>query len=789
MQGTWMGTLAWGDYDNDGDLDLFVYGNHEQSDDGEPIGILYRNDGNDTFTDSAIDIEDARRGSVALADYNNDGYLDILTCGYNLSTNLFTSILKNNKNNTFTNIKAGIEGYSYGDLCWGDYDSDGDMDICISTNGAYSSDSNTRIYQNQGDDSFTDIGLVFPGVKGYNSTVEWGDYDNDGDLDILISSNKSIIRNDGNNVFTLVNIGIDEGSLCWGDIDNDGDLDIVSNSAIYLNNIVSSNTSPEVPDGLQTKVSGNQVTMSWSKSADGTTPANGITYNACVGTSPGVWNILSPMVDVSTGYRKSVSGMGNAMTNTFKIIKDLPIGTYYWAVQAVDNSYMTSGFSSVQSFEILPMFLNVMSIPYLSNGIWGDYDNDGDLDFLVQKSPKMSVFSNDGSDIFTENSIDITFDYHVNEKYVWGDYDNDGDLDVITSDSIFRNDQDNIFTYSGINFSPKLEMFVTGDYDADGDLDIFAVISEDSKSKSVLFRNEKNNAFTRIELQLVADGLGFASISWFDYDNDGDLDIVLNYGKYGEMSSQVFRNDGSNNFISINAPLTGLNYSTISFADFDNDSDLDLFMGGRDNNYDNQSKIYRNEGNDVFTDISTNIRGYYEPRTFWGDHNNDGFSDVVISGSNNGRIRNKLYQNNHSGSFTELDVDNIIEYIKVFSGGDYDNDGDLDAITNDGIFRNNTNPPNERPQTITNLSTDLKGLNCLLSWNRASGSKGGGYSYNLKIGTTPALCNIKSPMSPPGFGNVPCDTQLVNKRSGTWEILLERTGGEPDIFRRSVGPG
>ncbi len=767
MQGVWMGTVAWGDYDNDGDLDLFVYGNHEHSDDGEPIGILYRNDGNDTFANSETEIEDSRRGDVALADFNNDGFLDVLICGYNLSTNIFTSILRNNKDNTFTNINAGIEGYSYGGLCWGDYDSDSDMDICI-TGGLYGGEGNTRIYQNQGNETFTNIGLALPGgAAGYNNKIMWGDYDNDGDLDVLLPEEESIIRNEGDNNFTIVNIGIDIGSGgTWGDIDNDGDLDIVSNSAIFLNNMVIHNTSPDIPDGLQSKISGNQATISWKKSTDETTPANGITYNVCVGTRPGVWDILSPMVDVSSGYRKSVPGMGNAMTNTFKIIKDLPIRTYYWSVQAVDNGYMTSGFSPVDSFEILPMFtiLPDNSEPlYNINRIWGDYDNDGDLDFLENDrySSKMSIWEKDTSDNFVENEISIPTTDFIPSLV---DYDNDGDLDVITSDSIFRNDQNNIFAYSDVCFPDTVQSFITGDYDADGDIDILAKIYENTDDKLVIYRNEKNNIFTRIDLNLITDDW-IEIHSWFDYDNDWDLDIVLIYGPYENKSSQIFRNDGGNNFTNINTDLIGLRHSTISFADYDNDSDLDILMVGTDNNYNHLSKIYRNEGNDSFTDINTNIRGFYDlyehPGTFWGDYNNDGFIDVVISGINNGRERNKLYLNDQDGTFTEIGVDNIIEYIKILSCGDYDNDGDLDALTDKGIFRNNTNPPREVPQVITNLSSDLKGLNCLLSWDLAKDAKGAGYSYNFKIGTTPVICDIKSPISTPGFGNVPTNNSFL----------------------------
>jgi hypothetical protein len=754
MQGVWMGTVAWGDYDNDGDLDLFVYGNHESSDDGEPIGILYRNDGNDTFNDSEIFVENARRGDVSLGDYNNDGYLDVLVCGYNLSANIFTSILMNNRNNTFTNINTGIPGYSYGDLCWGDYDSDGDLDIFI-TGGLYGGDGNSRIYENEGNGTFTLLEL-----GGAANSAEWADYDNDGDLDILLSSRNVIMRNDGNGIFTTFDIGFNIYNATWADIDNDGDLDFASDACIFVNNSQIHNSPPEIPANLQANISGNMASLSWDKSTDATTPQGGITYNICIGTSPGIWNVLSPMVDNIIGYRKSITGMGNTMSNNFKIIENLPVGTYFWAVQSVDNGFMTSEFSSVKSFEILPIFTKILPDSY---GEWGDYDNDTDLDIIQRDNPKMSVLRNDGSDAFVKNAVNINY---TDRLCKWGDFDNDGDLDVLTRDSLFRNDQNNVFVNTG-NYFYYLEKYVTGDYDADGDLDILGSTISNDAEVPVIYRNEKNNNFTKIllEIMILDPNSTFSpiieGIDWFDYDNDGDLDIFLIYGGYMQQESHIFRNDGDDIFTDIHAPLTGLSSSSISYADYDNDYDLDILIGGVDNDYNLLTIIYSNDGNDQFSDINTTIRGYRNPKIFWGDHNNDGYIDAIISGYNNGRTRNKLYQNKRDGSFAEMSIDNIVEYINIQSTGDYDADGDLDAITSSGIFRNNTNPSNIAPQVLTNLNSDLKGLDCLLSWNRSGDAKGKGYSYNLRIGTTPGSCNIKSPKLPPGFGNVPCDTSWL----------------------------
>ncbi|MCP4314198.1 MAG: T9SS type A sorting domain-containing protein [Bacteroidetes bacterium] len=744
MEGTWMGTLSWIDYDNDGDLDLAVYGNHENSDDGEPLGLLYRNDGNDTFTDSELEIEDARRGSISVGDYNNDGYSDILTCGYNLSQNIFTSVLRNNAGSSFTNIDAGIVGYSYGGLSWGDYDSDGDLDIFI-TGGLYGGGGSTQILQNQGDETFLDIGVGIPGGDWtYQSTAEWGDYDNDGDLDLLTFLRDIIIRNDGNNKFTSVNIGFEIYAGKWGDVDNDGDLDIVANNTIYLNDTENRTSAPFTPEGLQAVVSANQATLSWDPADDDLTPSAGLTYNVVIGSSPGAGDILTAMVEQG-GYQRAIPAMGNANTNTFKIIRDLPIGTYYWRVQSVDNTYNASQFSEEQSFDINPMFTNILDDWQISyEGFWGDYDNDGDLDLLAS-----SVLRNDGNNNFTTVSINI----YPGENYQWVDYDNDGDLDVLSSDSIYRNDGNNVFTNTGFNFVPSLGLFNTGDYDADGDLDIV--------SETGIYRNDKNNLFTRIEDEITG-------IYFFDYDNDSDLDIF-------NMGSVIYRNDGDDQFTDINANIVDLIYDAVSFADYDSDNDLDILLVGQDDAHNNISKIYRNTGNDQFVDIHTNIRGYNNGYgggldILWGDHNNDGFIDVIISGYNNGRQRNLLYLNKLDGTFTEVRIDDIIERMNLYNVGDIDQDGDLDAGTDEGIFRNNTNPGFEAPSVLSKLSSELKGLDYLVYWDRPDDAKGAGYSYNLRIGTSPGGHEIKSGIGVAGFGNVPVDTSWLihNLEPGTY---------------------
>lgn len=244
--------VAWGDYDNDGSPDLFVAGGNDT-----PIGPAYPNhlfhneEGKlrDVAPAAGVDDTDARAWGGAWADFNNDGWLDLFAVSYFSSNSLFL----NGGDGTFRNVAqaAGItttapgQVNDIGTLCasWADYDEDGDMDVV--TTGIH---MNIGLYRNNGDGTFTDVareaGLASPHHLGTEddptgpSGCAWGDYDNDGHIDLYVTmragkkGSNLLFRNRGDGTFTEVaataGVATQANSQAglWADFDNDGRLDL-----------------------------------------------------------------------------------------------------------------------------------------------------------------------------------------------------------------------------------------------------------------------------------------------------------------------------------------------------------------------------------------------------------------------------------------------------------------------------------------------------------------------------------------------------------------------------------
>jgi len=256
---------AWADFDNDGFVDLYCANYENWAEHSHYPDRLYRNQSGifHNITNQAgiippFGLDRAGRG-VAWADFDNDGYQDCFVANYRLQENF---LWHNNRNSTFTNIapmlgiagdeKNGWFGHTIG-AAWGDYDNDGDLDLFTAdlAHPRYIEFSNrSRLYENLGQDTYPGFcdRRAASGIKyeETHSNPAWADVDNDGDLDLYITSiykgrrsflYENLGKHHSDSTVRFRDITWLSGTRCfngWGcafaDYDCDGDMDLVVGS-------------------------------------------------------------------------------------------------------------------------------------------------------------------------------------------------------------------------------------------------------------------------------------------------------------------------------------------------------------------------------------------------------------------------------------------------------------------------------------------------------------------------------------------------------------------------------
>ncbi|MFB2970208.1 S8 family serine peptidase [Aerosakkonema sp. BLCC-F183] len=466
LSGVQYGSVAWGDYDNDGDLDILLTGFN-----GRSISKVYRNDGSNTFTDINAPLVGVHYSSVAWGDYDNDGDLDILLTGIAPSNGTPVSKIYRNNSGNFIDIGASIVGVRDSSVAWGDYDNDGDIDILLTGNaGTFVNPKMvSKIYRND-NNTFTDIGASLANVN--HSSVAWGDYDNDGDLDILLvgaTDNQyptivsKVYRNDNGN-FTDIKASLTDSvelnghAVAWGDYDSDSDLDIFISGAtgisrIYWNDSFVANKAPTVPTGLTTLVNTSSAIFRWNPSTDDHTPQTGMTYNLRVGTTPGGSEIMSPMAS-DNGIRKVVQ-MGNVNQNTSWTLKNLKPGTYYWSVQAIDTAFEGSAFANEGSFTIEEPKPSLEWVRQLGTSL-----EDWSRDVATDSAGNVYIVGSTGSgDTSTGNWDSYLAKYDSNGNLVWKQQFNDNLADQALGVKI--DNTDNIYIVGSTEYDAYVAKYNT----------------------------------------------------------------------------------------------------------------------------------------------------------------------------------------------------------------------------------------------------------------------------------------------------------------------------------------
>jgi hypothetical protein len=400
---------------------------------------------------------------------------------------------------------------------------------------------------------------------------------------------------------------------------------------------------------------------------------------------------------------------------------------------------------------------------------WGDCNNDSGSDVLftgqVSATLRIARVYQQQMDGTFAQPAEAEFSGVMNGAAAWGDYDNDGWLDVaLTGESITgpisqiwhneRNGASCAFSLVANLIGVRNSAGAWGDYNTDGQLDLILVGTDGTQLVTRIYRND-HGSFTDSGLSLP--GIQNGAAAWGDYDNDGQADLLLTGTTVNDVPlTKIYHNDGHGVLIEVPTSLPALSDSAAAWGDYDNDGDLDLLLEGKTEAVPAVAALYRNE-HGVFVknvDADQLMGSLTWTGAAWGDYDTDGYVDVLIGSDSFA----KAYRNEITGSFaTGIQVGPSL-LNGTTAWGHYDTDYNLDilltGLSGGGritkIYKYSNFISSAPPDAPTNLSATIDGSDVVLHWSPPLTDDHtllDGLSYNLRIGTQPGGIDIIAPMA------------------------------------------
>lgn len=719
---------AWGDYNNDGWIDLYVTG-------GLTTSVLYQNNGEDAVgnvsfsvaaTSKDVALPDTFTGGAVWADYDNDGWKDLYVLAHGAN-----QLFHNDAGVGFTNVteSAGVGDERKGSTAaWGDYDGDSFLDLYIANWSCFPlcdpvdhGAAQDRFYHNNGDGTFTDISdlLNYEKLLGAGFSVSFIDFDNDRDLDIYVVNDKLhnpignvLWRNDGKDgdgdcggwcwtdvsAETGADVALHGMGLAVGDYDNDQDLDL------HFTNMIDPNGLLENQDGL-----------SFSDRIMSSGLPNGPTRAVSWGTSFFDYD-NDGWLDLY--YATTAFIKFNDMEGPLGLM--LPFPNFLYNNRGPDTS------GRVRFKDVTPASWVDTPIPSMGFA-YADYDRDGRVDFVQANwKERYRLYRNQteaahhwltirligagpinrdavGTRIYLTLTDGRKLMQEVKSGSALGSGNDTalhfglGSAKVSSAVVVWPNGLKRLYPiapvdqiwhliYPGYEDDPLLARLRAAADKPFEDVSQAAGITAKHRASWKMFKPE----FTMGYL-----GIGQA---WGDYDGDGWVDLYVT----GNLEPNVlYRNKGDGTFseskFSGKLALTEMRSGGAVWTDYDNDGKKDLYVLNHGAN-----TLFRNTGSgflDVTSTAGVGDTGKGSTAT-WGDYDSDGKLDLYVTNwscypecdpIDERLAQDRLYHNNGDGTFE--DVSNLLGFEKLLgagftaSFGDFDGDQDADIyVVNDALW-------------------------------------------------------------------------------------------------------